>query len=114
LVIDDFGGRDGEVMTNFTPRLDYADDVTIQADGRIVAAGAIRFYGPDPQFAVARYEVNGTLDNSFGGDGKVITDLGADRGGIHGVAIQPSDGKIVAVGVAGPAADRFGVVRYLP
>jgi uncharacterized delta-60 repeat protein len=105
---------DGKVTTNFTPRLDYADDVAIQSDGKIVTAGAIRFFGPDPRFAVARFDVNGTLDTTFGGDGRVTTDLNSVGGGIFGVKIQPADGKIVAVGAAGGSGGRFGVVRYLP
>jgi uncharacterized delta-60 repeat protein len=105
---------DGRVFTNFTPRLDYADDVAIQSDGKIVTAGAIRFFGPDPRFAVARFDVNGTLDATFGGDGRITTDLNSVGGGIFGVKIQPADGKIVAVGASGGSGGRFGVVRYLP
>lgn len=105
---------DGKVITNFTPRLDYADDVAIQSDGKIVTAGALRFFGPDPRFALARFDVNGTLDATFGGDGKITTDLNSKRGGIFGVEIQSADGKIVAVGSAGGSGGRFGVVRYLP
>ena len=112
--LDDTFGGDGKVTTNFTAALDYADDVAIQPDGRIIAAGAIRFFGPDARFALVRYETNGALDDTFGGDGKVTTDLGAARGGIFDVDIQPSDGKIVAVGVAGGGGGRFGLARYLP
>lgn len=108
-----FGG-DGKVMTNFTPRLDYADDVAIQTDGRIVAGGAVRFFGPDPRFALARYQTNGVLDTSFGGDGKVTTDFSANRGGIFDVDIQPTDDRIVAIGSAGGLGGRFGLTRYLP
>jgi uncharacterized delta-60 repeat protein len=112
--LDSSFSGDGTVVVNFTPRLDYADDVVLQSDGKIVAGGAIRFYGPDPRFAVARFEVNGALDTTFGGDGKVTTDLGSSLGGIFGLAIQPTDGKIVAVGSAGSAGGRFGLARYLP
>jgi uncharacterized delta-60 repeat protein len=108
-----FGG-DGKVITDFSARLDYAEDVAIQADGRIVAGGAIRFFGPNPRFALARYELSGALDTTFSGDGKVTTDFSAGRGGIFGVEIQPGDGKIVAVGPAGSFGGRFGLARYLP
>lgn len=112
--LDSTFNGDGRVITNFTPRLDYADDVAIQSDGKIVTAGAIRFFGPDPRFAVARFDANGTLDSTFGGDGRVTTDLNSVGGGIFGVKIQPADGKIVTVGAAGGSGGRFGVVRYLP
>jgi uncharacterized delta-60 repeat protein len=108
-----FGG-DGKVITDFSTRLDYAEDIAIQADGKIVAGGAIRFFGPDSRFALARYELNGTLDDTFGGDGRVTTDFSAGRGGIFGVEIQPADGKTVAVGPAGFFGGRFGLARYLP
>jgi uncharacterized delta-60 repeat protein len=108
-----FGGGDGVVLTNFTRRLDYADDVVIDSSGKIVVAGAIRFFGPDPRFALARYATDGTLDASFGGDGKVTTDFGAGMAGTYGVDIQPADGNIVAVGPAGGLGGRFGVARYV-
>jgi uncharacterized delta-60 repeat protein len=113
-VLDSTFSGDGKVVVNFTPRLDYADDIVLQPDGRIVTGGAIRFYGPDPGFAVARFEENGALDTTFGGDGKVTTDLGAPIAGIYGLAIQSGDGMIVAAGAAGGAAGRFGLARYLP
>ena len=112
--LDSTFGGDGKVTTNFTPGLDYADDVAIQADGKIVTGGAIRFFGPDSRFALARYGTDGALDGSFSADGKVTTDLSANRGGIFDVDIQPTDGKIVVVGAAGGLGGRFGLARYLP
>ncbi len=68
--------------------------MAIQADGKIVAVGPSGADGGD--FALARYNPNGSLDTSFSGDGKQTTDFGGvDRA--NGVAIQ-ADGKIVAVG----------------
>jgi uncharacterized delta-60 repeat protein len=79
--------------------------VTLQPDGRIVAAGTN--LSPGANFALARYLPDGTLDATFGGDGLVTTDFGI---GIvsqaFGVAVQ-ADGKIVAAGVG-------GLARYLP
>jgi uncharacterized delta-60 repeat protein len=112
--LDSSFSADGKVVVNFTTRLDYADDVVLQPDGKIVAGGAIRFYGPDPRFAVARFEEDGDLDTTFGGGGKVTTDFDAPLAGIYGLAIQPGDGKIVAVGTAGGAGGRFGIARYVP
>jgi uncharacterized delta-60 repeat protein len=108
-----FGG-DGRVTTNFSRGLDYADAVAIQADGKIVAGGAVRFFGPKPLFALARYASDGRLDATFGGDGKVTTNFRAKHGGVFALAIQAGDGKIVAAGVAGRLGGRFGLSRYLP
>jgi uncharacterized delta-60 repeat protein len=103
-----FGG-DGKVTTNFSPGLDEGTDVAIQADGKIVVAG-----GAAGRFAVARYEMSGSLDDSFSGNGKVKTNFvgGTDRA--LGVAIQPN-GKIVVAGIHGIGANpTFALVRYTP
>ena len=85
----DFGGFDG------------ANGVALQGDGKIVAVGAAA--APRDDFALARYNPNGSLDTSFSGDGKQTTDFGGVDGA-SGVALQ-GDGKIVAVGArAGVAA----------
>jgi uncharacterized delta-60 repeat protein len=100
-----FGG-DGKVTTNFTNQNDQANAVAIQADGRIVAVGRAFF-----TFALARYRPDGTLDRTFGGDGKVTTHFPSGDGPAFGVATQ-DDGKIVAAG----ELDFFGfaLARYNP
>ena len=97
-----FGG-DGKVMTDFSAGWDGASGVAIQADGRIVAVGAAGQRHDDSKFVLARYNSDGTLDASFGGDGKVETDFTIWGGEANGVAIQ-ADGKIVAAGWANSEA----------
>ena len=84
----DFGGSD------------YGDALEIQADGKIVVVGRA-----EQDFAVARYDEDGTLDASFGTGGKQTTHLGDYWGGdsdsAGDVAIQ-EDGKIVVVGTTDP------------
>lgn len=103
---------DGVVTTNFTTRDDWAWDLTIQVDGKIVAAGTAGIGGGDGDFAVARYGTNGGLDNSFGGDGKVVTSITSGIDVATGVGIQ-ADGNIVVGGRVAGSGGRFGVVRYL-
>jgi uncharacterized delta-60 repeat protein len=104
---------DGKTTTDFTPGLDYADEVLVQGDGSIVAAGAADFYGRNARFALARYDSSGALDPSFGGDGKVVTNISERRDGAYGLAIQ-SDGNLVAAGYAKyPVDSRFALLRYL-
>ena len=67
-----FGGGDGNVSIDFTPRDDFAYAVRIQADGKIVVAGAAAYSGPNSRFALARVTPDGSLDPTFGGDGTVI------------------------------------------
>lgn len=90
---------------------DIALSVAIQADGKIVAAGFSN-NGTNNDFGVVRVNANGSLDNTFGGDGRVTTALAASTDSANAVAIQ-ADGKIIVVGrtVIGSAA-QFGVVRY--
>jgi uncharacterized delta-60 repeat protein len=101
---------DGKVTTDFGSLYDETHDIAIQADGKIIAAGYTEISGGS-QFALARYNVDGSLDASFDGDGKAITPFGID-GGATDVAIQ-SNGKIVAAGVTfnGTKAD-FALIRY--
>ena len=69
------------------------------ADGKIVTAG----YSPDAsgynQFALARYNPDGSVDPGFGSGGRVITSVAGNGSLIHGAVLQ-ADGKIVAVGEA--------------
>jgi uncharacterized delta-60 repeat protein len=109
-------GRSGRVTTKIGIQ-DAALAVALQPDGKIVAAGYANI-GPagalNLAFALVRYNANGSLDRSFDGDGKVVTDLTAYLDELTGVAIQP-DGKIVAAGFinAGYSTD-FAVARYNP
>jgi uncharacterized delta-60 repeat protein len=89
-------GEDGRVTTAFRGGAE-ARDIAIQADGKIVALG---YAGRRQKFALARYNADGTLDDGFGGDGKVLTDVGDGYDIGDGIAIQ-SDGRIVAVGGSG-------------
>lgn len=110
---------DGKVTTDFDLNEDEAFAVAIQADGKIIAAGSAN--GPNTlDFAVARYNPDGSLDSTFDGDGKVITDFAGGNDLGRGVAIQ-ADGKIVVAGVAFTAqclpcdslpTDNFGLARF--
>jgi len=90
---------DGRVTTGFpgSNDSDSAYDIAIQADGKIVVAGSRHDVSTDnSDFAVLRYNPNGTLDTTFSGDGKLTTNFGGNDEA-WGVAVQ-SDGKIVAGG----------------
>ena len=109
-------GANGLVLTDFVLQ-DRVLALALDADGRLVAAGCRTCDSNDSDFALARYLSDGRLDPSFDGDGKVATDfpLGG-RDIARGVAIQASDGKIVAGGGADDPAgsDVFALARYLP
>jgi len=102
-------GTGGRVVTDFGGSDDGAEAVALQQDGKIVAAGFAR--GVD--FALARYNGDGTLDTSFGTGGRVITDFAGFSDTAYAVAVQP-DGKIVASGSAGiiNTGFDFALARY--
>jgi len=112
--LDSTFSNDGKVTTDLTPKLDGANSVTIDGSGRIVAAGVVGIGGSDPRFALVRYNPNGTLDTSFSGDGKVITNVSRHYDSARAVAIDPNS-KIVVGGTVnwGPNPN-FGVARYQP
>ena len=111
-------GNGGIVTTTF-PEGSYAFDVALQPDGKIIAAGTVfvDFIPGEPSntdFALARYNPDGTPDATFGNGGQVSTDFVGLEDDAFSVLIQP-DGKIVAVGSADSPATYydFAAVRYL-
>ncbi|HYV95359.1 MAG TPA: T9SS type A sorting domain-containing protein [Chitinophagales bacterium] len=111
--IDSSFGTNGIVMTDFGGTGSRASSMVIQSDGKIVAAG-YRYTTGDVDFVVARYLTDGSLDNSFNGTGKVITDIGPIVDFAYKVALQ-SDGKILVSGETN-TSDTTGdyvIVRYL-
>jgi uncharacterized delta-60 repeat protein len=109
--LDQSFGVGGLVVTSFSPspRADVAYAMTIQPDGRIVAAGSA---GSSAAFALARYTTTGSLDSTFGTQGKVVTFVSSNQSEIMGVALQ-GDGRIIAGGYAynSPGFD-FAIARY--
>ncbi len=115
----------GRVKTDFTPQFDYLNDIVVQPDGKIVAGGTGAVFMVDtdklsPRTVLARYNIDGTLDESFGRDGKVTTWFRSGRctgaSESFGLALQP-DGRIVEGGTAVCAAAydvRWALARYLP
>jgi uncharacterized delta-60 repeat protein len=91
-----------------------ARDVVVDPSNRVLAAGEGFVPGAVYRvFAVARYRATGGLDPTFGGDGRVTTDVGGTSQGaeIRGLAVD-SRGRIVA---AGDVEDRtFTLARYTP
>ncbi len=109
--IDTSFGVDGKVITDVGDSWSKTYSVAIQNDGKIVAAG-YSYNGSNEDFALVRYNTNGTLDTTFNSDGKVITDLGRDRDFGRSVAIQ-NNGKIVVAGYSYNGSDNdFALVRY--
>ncbi len=101
-------GKNGKVVKDIVHGRGggWANSVGIQADGKIVAAGQ-----SGENFAIARYNTDGSLDKGFNGTGMVTTDMGG-REGVSALGIQ-TDGKIVVAGTTNLSnSDKFMVARY--
>lgn len=75
---------------------DDARSLVQQADGKLVVAGSSNT-GSNNDFALVRYNSNGTLDTTFNSTGKLTTALGTASDVANSV-IQQADGKLVAAG----------------
>ena len=106
--VDPSFGVAGKVESPYEQRSQEILALAIQPDGKIVAVGSFWPSEGAQSFLVARYNVDGSLDATFGSGGRTIWQFDATGSSAHAVAIQ-SDGKIVAAGSAG---DLFVLARY--
>ena len=125
--LDTTFGSGGKVYTDFSGGHDIAFSLGLQPNGKIVATGVVGMnltlaapqYSPNTdaphaQFGLARYNSDGSLDNTFGTGGKIITDFFGTNGFAMG-STQQTDGKIVVVGSVYTSAtdSSFALARYL-
>jgi uncharacterized delta-60 repeat protein len=107
--LDSTFSSDGKTTTDFTTGDDIAWDVGIAADDKIVVGG--RSAGSDPRFAVARYNPDGTPDETFSSDGKATANL--TTGEDNGIALALYDsGKVVLAGYASGSGGQIGLARF--
>ena len=110
-ILDSTFGLNGKKITSFgTGNASSGNSVVIQSDGKIIVAGGSN-NGTNSDFALVRYNPNGSLDATFDTDGKLTTDIGNSDNSAKSVAIQ-QDGKIVAVGTSYGIENKFALVRY--
>jgi len=114
--LDQSFGSGGTVKTHF-PGVDNtgssATSVALQPDGKLVVGGYCKKNDRTPhQFALARYNSNGTLDFTFGQAGKVMTKMGLGDAYSFGIALQ-SNGRIVLAGYSATTQDHdFSLIGY--
>jgi uncharacterized delta-60 repeat protein len=89
-----FSGDGSLIFRKFslTTSWDATNDLTVQPDGKILVAGSM-----DNDFALVRFNTDGSLDTTFSGDGIVTTDFGDSSDQATCVTVQ-SNGKIVVAG----------------
>jgi uncharacterized delta-60 repeat protein len=107
--LDSSFGAGGKVTTNVGPANsdDDQEELVIQSTGKILVGGSVAPTAVtiDSDFAVARYNPDGSLDSTFGSGGIIITNTAAGNGSdeIYDIALQ-SDAKLVTSGECDRAA----------
>ena len=112
---------DGKATVNFGGAPAVAADVAVQADGKAVVAGTVTFTTRDGgtinRFAVARFNLDGTLDRTFGPSRSGTTTFGVgDRGDASASSLAIDlIGNIAVAGTAATSSGKqFAVARLLP
>jgi uncharacterized delta-60 repeat protein len=112
--LDTTFGIDGLVRTSFGTSQCRIESMALQSDGKIVVAGYMDTNNGtnNYDFALARYNTDGSLDSSFDGDGRLTTDFGTTTDVAYSVAVQ-SNGKIIAAGFTSDGSNEdIALVRY--
>lgn len=104
---DNSFGESGTLANYIEQGNTHFTSTAIQYDGKVLAAG-YSWNGSHFDFAVARYNTNGTLDNTFGTSGKQLTNFGNTDDTARSLVIQ-NDGKFL---LAGSADNNFAIARY--
>jgi uncharacterized delta-60 repeat protein len=107
ILLDPSFDVDGKVVTDIGGGTDEIRAMAIYPNGRIIVAG-YTYKWTDYDFAVARYNSNGTPDTSFSYDGIVTTNISSDDDYGMAITLQP-DGRIV---VAGTTGTDVALMRY--
>jgi uncharacterized delta-60 repeat protein len=109
--LDTSFGTSGKVIQHIGSAIDFGYSLAIQPDGKILLGGACS-NGSNRDFCIARFNSDGTLDTSFGTNGKVIQNIGSADDYGNSLAIQP-DGKILLGGYCKNGSnDDFCIARF--
>jgi uncharacterized delta-60 repeat protein len=112
-IIDLSFGDAGKVLISIGTGNEGVHDIAIQPDGKILLAGATASSGTD--FAVVRLNSDGSPDNTFEGDGIVVTNFSEYQSYASAIKLQ-TDKKIILAGrcaTLGSNGWDFAMARYL-
>ncbi|CAN7649556.1 hypothetical protein [Massilia sp. LjRoot122] len=109
--VDTGFGVNGEAVVSLGDRQETPRDLLVQADGKIVLAGAIGIGSTDNDFGIVRLNADGSLDTGFNGSGKLVVPFGAGFDTPNTMLVQ-SDGKLLLAGTApGQAGTDLALLR---
>ena len=113
--LDQTFGTAGKVVAALDPGGDGSTAIAFQADGKIVTAGSVIHNNFVLAFVTARFNPDGSLDQTFGTNGSVQTTFGDSAAEGNDVVLQ-ADGKIIVVGFTGAGSysslNNFALVRF--
>jgi uncharacterized delta-60 repeat protein len=113
--LDTTFGSSGIVTSDLGDGLDVGKAISVASDGKIVVSGSTMNDLHDGDFAVWRYNADGTLDTSFNGDGLATHNFGmSSTEDVANSLVLQSDGKLVVAGTTAGASNSFriGLVRF--
>ena len=111
--LDNSFGTAGKVQTPFAGEESFAQSIAVQTDGKILLGGYTVNIPHAKDFALIRYNANGSIDTGFGTNGKVVTTISDNSDLITSLIVQP-DGKIIAGGFSSSENNPWMcMVRYL-
>ena len=112
--VDTSFGTGGQVHDQMGGRVGNALSAVVQPDGRLLVAGFVEWDGGvSADFALVRYDEDGSPDPEFGTKGYVRTDFGGNQDTAFAMALQP-DGRIVVAGQCLVGNQNLAVARYMP
>ncbi len=100
-------------------RNNYINNMALQPDGKVVAVGADQATGTGNTLfpMICRIKINGTLDSSFGTNGRFVQSFNsASNGQFFSTCLYPN-GRILAVGMCTGSTQTLsgpGVMRFKP
>jgi uncharacterized delta-60 repeat protein len=115
--LDQTFGTGGKVVAALDADGDGSTAIAFQSDGKIVTAGSVIHNNFVVAFVTARFNPDGSLDQTFGTNGSVQTTFGDSAAEGNDVVLQ-ADGKIIVVGFTGAGSysslNNFALVRFNP
>lgn len=96
--VDGAFGQDGKIVVASSPTSEYATALAVQPDGKLVAGGFVT-EADAGAFLVMRFNADGSIDRSFGVDGRTIAAVGGLDARAYALVVQ-ADGKLLAAGAA--------------
>jgi uncharacterized delta-60 repeat protein len=109
--LDNSFGSNGQVLTTFGFLQNSPTRLALQVDGKILACGNANAGSGNARILLARYNTDGTLDNTFDGDGKVVATLSGSNSPVF-LSVAPN-GKIRTAGYVGIAgSNNFSIAQF--